>query len=150
MYLKRLAFMLLTLAPSVAHAEAPVSVGAAITPAPALSVQYAASADIGYHFTTSYAGDAARVSADYQRFFTPSFGYGRDYRLTFYSGVGLVGESQRAEEVAETYRLHFPLGAQCAIKELHVTTFVEVAGMVGPLPVTRVASGFAGGIRATF
>jgi hypothetical protein len=150
MYLKRLAFMLLALGSSRALAEAPVSVGAAVTPAPALSVQYSASADTGYHLTTSYAGDSARASADYQRFFMPSFGYGRDYRLSFYSGVGLVGQSEREEDVAEEYLMHFPLGAQCALSDFHLVTFLEVAGLVGPLPVTRVAGAFAGGIRATF
>lgn len=150
MYLKRLAFVLLALTPAQARAEAPVSVGGAVTPAPAVSVQYAASPDIGYHFTTSYGGDTARVSADYQRFFQPAFGYGRDWRLSFYSGVGLVGESRRDEDVAETYDAHFPLGVQCAVKDLHLVTFLEVAGEVGPLPVTRVAGAFAGGIRATF
>jgi hypothetical protein len=127
-----------------------VSVGAAVTPAPALSVQYVASPDIAYHLTTSYAGDTARASADYQRFFMPGFGYARDYRLSFYSGVGLAGQSEREAEVAETYRLHFPLGAQCAVHDLHLVTFLEVAGLFGPLPVTRVAGAFAGGIRATF
>lgn len=142
--------MVLALAPSGALAEAPVSVGAAVTPAPAVSVQYAASPDIAYHFTTSYVGDAARVSADYQRFFRPGFGYGRDWRLAFYSGVGLVGESRRGEDVAEAYSAHLPVGVQCAVKDFHLVTFAEVAGQLGPLPVTRFAGAFAGGIRATF
>ncbi len=150
MYLKRLAFTLFTLTAAPAFGEAPLSVGGAVTPQPAVSVQYSASPDIGYHFTTSYAGDSARISADYQRFFQPGFGYGRDWRLSFYSGVGIVGESRRDEEVAESYAAHFPLGAQCAVKDLHLVTFLEVAGEVGPLPMTRVAGAFAGGIRATF
>lgn len=151
MYLKSFAFMLLAAAASQALAESPVSVGAAVTGgSPAVSVQYVASPDVGYHFTTSYGGDTARISADYQRLFVPSFGYSRDYRVALYSGLGLVGQSAREEDVAESYAAHLPVGMQCTLSDFHLAAFVEAGGLIGPLPVTRVAGTFAGGVRATF
>ncbi len=151
MCFKRLTFILFCVASRPAFGETMgLSVGAAVTPAPALSVQYAPSPDHAYHFTSSYSGDGARMSADYQRLVVPSFGYGRDWKLSFYSGLGLGGESHRDAATNEDYRLRLPLGAQCDFHEFHVSTFVEAAGVVGPLPVTHLAAAYAGGLRATF
>ena len=153
MCLKRLVFIALLALQSSAGEGAgsgTIAIGAAATPAPALTVQYLANPDHAYHFTTHYNPEGARLSGDYQRLLVPAFGYGRGWRLAFYTGFGLAGESQRQDELSEIYQLRLPLGGQCEFTDLHLNTFAEVAAALGPLPETRIALGMAAGLRATF
>jgi hypothetical protein len=127
-----------------------LGVGAVAFPDPALSVRYQTSAAQAFHVTVRYGDDAAAATADVQALLVPPFGQTAASRLAFYGGIGVGGESRRGEEPVERYVLRLPVGAQVDVPALHVATFLEGDGLVGPLPATRFAGSLLGGLRATW
>lgn len=125
-------------------------VGASGGTLPGLSVQYVPTTGIAYHASAHYTPQTTQLSADLQRFITPHFGYGRGWRLSFYSGLGLSGEGRRDDEAPEAFYGRVPVGMQCDVRDLHLAVFGELAALVGELPNTRLARAAAVGLRATF
>jgi hypothetical protein len=141
------------LATTPASATERIGVGAAAAPTPALSVQLARGAAApasSWHLLAQYKPGVAGASVDHQWRHTPSFGWGRGWRLDLYSGLGLQGLSDREADTRENYHLRLPLGVQWNLESMHLSAFVEGAGLLGPMPRTRTAATAAAGLRATF
>ena len=135
---------------------AELGVGAIFSSHPGLSVQYAPESNEAYHAVFHMSNDAAAIGLDYQRFHFPGISLGRELRLGLYGGFGLIGEADRAAaerglgDAGETWSLRLPVGVQLDFANLHLSTFLEGAMTVGPLPQTTVGVAAAGGVRAYF
>lgn len=145
----RLAILvLLCLAQPVVAAE--WGVGAAAGTRPVLSMAVSPSRDATYHATMHLSDERVVITTDVQRHVTPPFGYGRGWHMTFYGGVGAEGMSERQGDVAETWNVRMPLGAQCNVTAASLAVFIEGAATVGPLPKMSLSGVGLAGLRAVF
>lgn len=151
MQLIRFVILAIALARAAPLAAAGWGLGAAYQQGvPVLSMQVKPAPDEGWHGTAHYSATAIAATLDWQHFWYPSFARSSGVRGGFYAGSGLAGASTRETAAQESFHLRLPLGAEVALTDLHITTFVEASGELGPIPETTVAAAFTGGLRATF
>ena len=143
------ALISLVLAPSTASAIT-YGFGIATARAPALSLHVREDAGDAYHFTAHYDPTYMQLTADYQRFYEPNWGYGSFYKCALYTGAGLAGETRASDTAQEDYHLRFPIGIQAAFDSLHLQTFFETTALLGTLPRTNFAATVSAGVRAQF